>query len=112
MKLNYEHHYFNTKTKEHYYHEEIFTDIEWNKYIHDEKVKNNLHIGIASKWRLPPEQCDRWYNVDNSKTKIVQHCPNKPFYRSKTGVYLCKFCAREVAKINNKAEFVKIIKND
>jgi len=67
-------------------------------------------ITVADKHRAVPEKCDRWYNQDDHKTSIAKHCPNKPFYIAEhNNLYFCKYCAREVYKINPLASFKRII---
>jgi hypothetical protein len=107
MKLDYNKHYINkTKTK-HYYMGHIFDNFEWKEFIHGIRVQNLL-IGNSSKYRVKSKICERWYNQDIGSSTIVRRCTNKSFYRSNTGGYFCKSCARAVAKINDQVTFDKI----
>jgi hypothetical protein len=107
MKLEYDKHYVNKAHTKHYYKGHIFTNLEWDELINGVRVQN-MNLGNNSKYRVVPIQCERWYNTDNNTNHIVHRCPNKVFYRSNWGGYFCKFCAHEIAKFNDKAEFTKI----
>jgi ribosomal protein L37AE/L43A len=108
MKLDPEKHFINKSKTKHYYLNHTFTNDEWKDYINDKTVQNDLRIGVSSKYRKTPKQCDRWYNQDNNSKNIVKHCPNKPFYRSSNGIYLCKYCSKEVNRLNPDSTFTKI----
>ena len=102
-KLNPYIHYQNkTKTK-HYYQDHIFTDEEWNKFIHGELVQNTK-INISNPLRKCPAICDRWHKIND---KVIQ-CVNKPIYKSNHNLYFCKDCAREVNNDFDNVIFVRI----
>ena len=102
-KLNPFIHYQNKQKTKHYYQSHIFTNKEWNKFIHGELVQNT-RIALSSKYRKCPNTCDRWHNIEGK----VEQCTNKPIYKSSFGMYFCKLCAREINKENSNAEFTKI----
>lgn len=107
MKLDFNKHYINkTKTK-HYYMSHIFTNNEWKSFIHGVQVQG-IKINQSSKYRIKSKYCERWYNQDNGKTTIAKPCPNLSFYRSSTGGYFCKSCARAISKINVSVDFTRI----
>jgi hypothetical protein len=85
----------------------VFDNLEWDKFIHGIRVQD-MTIGNNCKYRVKPDLCERWYNTDNNANHIVHRCSNKVFYRSSWGGYFCNFCAHEIAKFNDKAEFTKI----
>lgn len=107
MKLDYNKHYTNKNKTKHYYMNHIFDNFEWREFIHGVEVQG-IRIGYSSKYRIKPKTCERWYNQDNGKTSIAKPCSNIPFYRSNTGGYFCKLCARAVSKINDRVTFNKI----
>ena len=107
MKLDYSKHYINKSKTKHYYMGHIFDNFEWNEFIHGVRVQDIL-IGHSSKYRAKSELCERWYNQDGGKTSICHPCKNKSFYRSNTGGYFCKSCAREVNRLNQNVTFIKI----
>jgi hypothetical protein len=108
MKLDYNKHYINKSKTKHYYMGHIFDNFEWSEVIHGIRVQNFI-IGQSSKYRIIPNTCERWYNQDNNSTNIAKPCKNKPYYRSSSGPYFCKSCAREVNKINPTVTFNKIL---
>jgi hypothetical protein len=105
--LDFNKHYINKSKTKHYYMGHIFDDFEWRQLIHGTTIQD-FTISQSSKYRVKPDICERWYNQDGGKTNICKPCKNKPFYRSSTGPYFCKSCAREVNKINDKVVFTKI----
>jgi hypothetical protein len=108
MKLDYNKHYVNKSHTKHYYLGYTFTNNEWKDYTNNKTVQNNIRIAQSSKYRLPTEKCERWYNQDGGKTKIVHPCKNNTFYRSNTGGFFCKFCAREISKFDDNCTFTRI----
>jgi hypothetical protein len=100
-------HYINKSHTKHYYLGYTFDNFEWKQFIHGTKIQNII-IGYSSKYRIKPELCERWYNQDNHSTNICKPCKNKVFYRSSTGGYFCKNCAREINRLNDKVTFSKI----
>ena len=107
MKLDYNKHYINKVHTKHYYMGHIFDNFQWNEFINGIRVQN-ISIGNNSIYRIIPEQCERWFNQDEGKTKIVKRCPNKVFYRSNLGGFFCKSCARAISKINDNTEFTRL----
>jgi hypothetical protein len=107
MKLNYDKHYINKSHTKHYYMNHIFTNMEWKEFCSGITIQE-LTIGHSDKHRIKPELCERWYNQDGGKTSICYPCKNKSFYRSNTGGYFCKNCAREVNRLNQNVTFTKI----
>jgi hypothetical protein len=107
--MEYSRHYINKYHTRQYYMGMTFTNKEWDDFIHDKTVQG-IKIPLLSKYRKPPEHCDRWYHQNKPDPKIVEPCPNKPFYRDSQGLYFCKYCAREVNKINNHVVFNRINK--
>jgi hypothetical protein len=107
VKLDYNKHYINKSKTKHYYKNKIFTNKEWSDYITGKFVQG-IQINVTNKYRKIPPNCDRWYNQDNGSTSIAKSCKNKPFYKSNTNLYFCKYCAREVNKVNSTVSFVKI----
>jgi hypothetical protein len=85
----------------------IFDNFEWRQFIHGVQIQG-LVIGYSSKYRIKPKYCERWYNQDKGKTAICKPCKNPTFYRSTTGGFFCKSCARAISQINDKIDFVKI----
>jgi hypothetical protein len=107
VKLNFNKHYINKSHTKHYYIGHIFDNFEWKQFINGVKIQN-IQISQSSKYRIKSEQCERWYNIKNNGKSIVNRCPNKSFYKSNTGGYFCKQCAKEINKINATVEFNKI----
>jgi hypothetical protein len=108
MKLNPNKHYINKSHTKHYYLNDIFANDEWLDFINSKFIHGKM-IHVTDKLRKIPEYCDRWYNQDNGHTSIAKPCKNKPFYRSdQNNIYFCKYCAREVSRINPLATFTKI----
>lgn len=107
MKLDYSKHYINKYHTKHYYMNHTFDNFEWKQFIHGTKIQG-IRIGHSSKYRAKSKICERWYNQDNHATSICKPCKNEIFYRSSTGGYFCKSCAREIAKVNNKVDFEKV----
>jgi hypothetical protein len=109
MKLDFNKHYVNKTRTKHYYLGHTFTNKEWALFIDNKKV-HDAYIPGCSKYRLPPECCERYYNQDNNSTSIARPCPNKPFYRcDQHGRFFCKYCARQIDKVNDKLTFSKIL---
>ena len=78
----------------------IFTNKAWDHFIHGKSI-HGKRIDLNSKYRIPPEYCERWYNQDNRKTSIAKPCKNKAKVRSnQTGIYFCFKCANTILKIN------------
>jgi hypothetical protein len=107
MKLEFNKYYINKSKTKHYYLGHIFDDFEWRQFIRGTIIQG-IAIPQSSKYRIVPELCERWYNQDGGSTNICKPCNNKAFYRSSSGPYFCKPCAREVNKINSTATFTKL----
>jgi hypothetical protein len=107
VKLDPNKHYINKSHTKHYYLNDIFTNEEWLNFINNKFVHGKM-IHTTNKYRKIPDHCDRWYNQDNGHTTIAKPCPNKPYYKSNTNVYFCKYCAKEVNRINSTVTFTKI----
>jgi hypothetical protein len=105
-KLNPYIHYINKAKTKHYYQNHIFTNNEWNDFIHGGMVQH-IKIATSSKYRKVSYNCDRYHRIG----KEIFPCQNKPFYKSDNyNMYFCKSCAREINIENNNASFTKIEK--
>jgi len=83
----------------------VFTNKAWDHYIHGKTI-HGRRIDYNSKYRIPPEYCERWYNQDKGKTTIVRPCKNKAKVRSnQTGLFFCFKCANAILKINKRFEY-------
>jgi hypothetical protein len=110
MKLDYSKHYINKLKTKHYYLGYTFDNFEWRQFTHGVQIQG-LNIGHSSKYRVKSKYCERYYNQDNGSTSIARPCKNLSFYRSSTGGYFCKSCARAISKMNDKVDFNKILPN-